>query len=176
MLTRLRHFIGTTLRNWLQPGHFYRIPFGPARGQFVEFHPEDNLDILFGFHEPNTFEVFRQLVKPGMVVADIGANHGYFSVFLNKMVGPNGLVYAFEPVPKTFAVLQRALAQNGASVVKPVCAAVSNKNKPVSFYLSHSHYMASLDAKWAKTLMKRLKCGGEAGYLFPGGREATGFY
>ncbi len=151
MITKIRHSMGSQLRKRLRDGKFYRIPFGPARGQYIEFHSGDNLDILFGFHEPNTFEVFRQLVTPGMVVADVGANHGYFSVFLGKLVAPGGVVYAFEPVPNTYAVLKRTLEKNTATCVKPICAAVTDRNQPVTFYLSHSHYMASLDATWANT-------------------------
>lgn len=50
----------------------------------------------------NTFEPYStkwiyKIVKPGMIVADVGANIGYYTIQLSKLVGFNGRVYAFEP-------------------------------------------------------------------------------
>lgn len=144
-----RRLAGRMLRAYLEPGRFYRIPFGASNGKWVEFDSSVNVDIILGLHEPNTFEVFRQLVYPGMTVADIGAHRGYFSVFLNDLVGDEGLVYAFEPVPETFSVLQRALTRNGSERVIATQAAVTNENGIVRMFLGQTHYMSSLDARWA---------------------------
>ena len=37
------------------------------------------------------------MIRPGDVVFDLGAHQGYYSVIFQKMVGPAGRVYAFEP-------------------------------------------------------------------------------
>lgn len=44
-------------------------------------------------------ELLRERVKPGMSVADIGANIGYFTRLLSQLVGPDGHVHAVEPDP-----------------------------------------------------------------------------
>ncbi len=41
----------------------------------------------------------KDLIKPGFHCIDIGANMGYYSVFLSKYCGINGKVFAVEPVP-----------------------------------------------------------------------------
>lgn len=54
-----------------------------------------------------------QLVKPGMVAVDIGANLGYFTLLLADLVRPNGRVHAFEPNPAIAALLKRNVIVNG---------------------------------------------------------------
>jgi precorrin-6B methylase 2 len=49
-------------------------------------------------------------IKPGMVVADVGAGTGYMSLRLAKRVGPSGKVYAVDVQPE----MLRRLRQNAA--------------------------------------------------------------
>jgi len=53
---------------------------------------------------------FLQLIQNGDSVLDIGANVGIYSELFARVVGPTGRVIAFEPVPTTFAQLQKRLA------------------------------------------------------------------
>jgi FkbM family methyltransferase len=41
-----------------------------------------------------------------MLVFDIGANIGDYSILLSKLVGYSGKVYSFEPTSNTFKTLQ----------------------------------------------------------------------
>lgn len=55
---------------------------------------------------------YLSIIKRGDTVLDIGANKGDFTVLFSNIVGSKGLVYAFEPVPITFNVLnQRVLRE-----------------------------------------------------------------
>ncbi|WP_045215346.1 FkbM family methyltransferase [Desulfonatronovibrio magnus] len=44
----------------------------------------------------------KSYVKKGMVVLDVGANIGFYSVYLARLVGINGRVHSFEPCRDTF--------------------------------------------------------------------------
>jgi len=53
-----------------------------------------------GVWEPKTTDVVQKIVKPGMYVLDIGANFGYYTVLMAQIIGPEGKIWAFEPVKK----------------------------------------------------------------------------
>ena len=125
------------------------VAFGKNRGLKLRYNNEINLDMVLGFHEPNTFEVFDLFIKEGMTVADIGANVGYFTRFLSKKAGAKGSVHVFEPIPATFTRLLDTIALNKLNNVVAVNKAVSSEDGSVTMYLSHTHYMSSLNAGWA---------------------------
>lgn len=78
--------------------------------QDVGFTPHLLLD---GIWEPWMTPVLARRIKPGMAVADVGANHGYFTLLLADLVGPGGRVAAIEPHPKTAELLRRTVGVNG---------------------------------------------------------------
>ena len=52
---------------------------------------------LLGGFEPNTLNLYRNILKPGDTVLDIGANIGSHTLPLARIVGETGRVIAFEP-------------------------------------------------------------------------------
>jgi len=42
-------------------------------------------------------DLWHELVKPGMTVIDMGANFGHYTMVASHLVGPGGVVHAFEP-------------------------------------------------------------------------------
>ena len=83
--------------------------------------------------------LFRELVKPGMTVIDIGANIGYFSLLASTLAGPQGRVHAFEPDPSNCRILRRNLRINRAVNVRVVQAALSNNDEPLHLYLNSTN-------------------------------------
>ncbi|MBV9343647.1 MAG: FkbM family methyltransferase [Gammaproteobacteria bacterium] len=79
-----------------------------------------------GVHEPLITRYLLEAVRlgPGDVAIDAGANIGWYSLLLDRLAEPGASVYAFEPEPATFALLQVNLARNRATHVEPVPAAL----------------------------------------------------
>src|SRR3990172_3951145 len=48
-------------------------------------------------YETHVTAAMRPLLQPGMVVVDVGANIGYYTLLAAARVGPGGKVIAFEP-------------------------------------------------------------------------------
>ena len=66
-----------------------------------------------GIWEPYETSLLLQLLKPGHVFVDVGANIGYFSLLAASLVGETGAVFAFEPDPQNFTLLQASAEHNG---------------------------------------------------------------
>lgn len=64
------------------------------------------------FHfEPEQSEqlLVKNIVTPGMIVFDVGANIGDYSLLFSQQVGNGGKVYSFEPTSSTFKKLQERI-------------------------------------------------------------------
>lgn len=71
--------------------------------------------MLDGYWEMWVTEAICAKVHKGMVVADIGANLGYFTLLLADLVGREGFVHAFEPNPLIAWRLRKSMEMNGFS-------------------------------------------------------------
>lgn len=95
--------------------------------------------ITLGVYEKNESRFFREKVKEGMVVIDIGANVGYYTVMFAKLVGPFGRVISFEPGPENFYFLKKTIKINKFNNVEPYDFALSNKTGRGKLFLCESN-------------------------------------
>lgn len=105
------------------------------------------LHLLNGFsgHEAGTLNVVEKILRPGDNVIDIGAYIGLLTIPMCRLVGPQGRVYAVEPLPRTAECLRRALISNDlAKRCDILIAAASDANGQTDFYLSANSMMGSL--------------------------------
>jgi len=73
-------------------------------------------------------EFCRQLLQPGMVVIDVGANVGVYTFLAARCVGTTGRVYAIEPTPNCVACLKSTVVDNRLDrCVVPIEAAVGSQ-------------------------------------------------
>ena len=63
-------------------------------------------------YEPDVTAVFRDRLRPGMHVLDIGANIGYYTMLSASLVGPSGSVTAIEPNPVSAKLLEASRRAN----------------------------------------------------------------
>ena len=115
--------------------------------------------------EENTTQLMKNLaLKPGMVIADIGAGSGYHSSLLSKMVG-NGKVYAVDVEPEMIAFLNERIKREGKKNIIPVLST----EKTVSLTANSMDMMLLVDVyhefsfpyEMALSMLEALKPGGK---------------
>ena len=70
-------------------------------------------------------------IKPGEVVADIGAGSGYFSWRIARRVGEKGKIYAVDIQPEMLEILMQQMRKHDvASIVVPILGTVQDPKLP----------------------------------------------
>lgn len=93
----------------------------------------DSLDLITPYvlrEQHDWFEdeikFLRKLLRPGMKVIDVGANHGVYALSMARTVTSAGRVWAFEPASGTAALLEQGVAANGYGHVTVERSALSS--------------------------------------------------
>jgi len=114
-----------------------RSPRVTIDGHVLHLDPSDSLNLsVCGHFEPFESEIIGSLVKPGAIIADIGANIGFYTLLFARWTGPAGKVHAFEPMPSNMELLQKNVRANGYGNVLLNCAAVTHASGFVSLFLA----------------------------------------
>jgi FkbM family methyltransferase len=130
--------------------HFFRSFFSgkdlviAKRGKVTwELDLSEGIDLsiyLFGRFERSTSKALQELVQPGMIVLDIGANIGAHALPMASRVGTTGWVYAFEPTDWAFNRLKRNQSLNPSishSLTPVQCALTDDASEmPKAFHSS----------------------------------------
>jgi ubiquinone/menaquinone biosynthesis C-methylase UbiE len=115
--------------------------------------------------EENTSLLLKNLaLKPGMVIADIGAGSGYHSTLLSNMVG-NGKVYAVDVEREMIAYLTNRIKREGKKNIIPVLSTEKNVALPANsvdqMLLVDVYHEFSFPYEMALSMLEALKPGGK---------------
>lgn len=100
---------------------------GPLAGHRMRLDLRYQRGMAYGDYERDVVAALQRWVQPGWTVADVGAQIGYMTLLLAKLVGPAGRVFAFEPMPANFAALQENILLNGYQTVRAERRAVADR-------------------------------------------------
>jgi FkbM family methyltransferase len=87
----------------------------------------------FGRYEGAQGDMMLALIADGDVVFDVGANVGYYSMRIARE-RLHSTIHAFEPIPQTFALLQRHLSLNSIANVHAQNLGLSDRTGDLIFY------------------------------------------
>ena len=111
-----------------------------AYGSLLKLDPKDSL--FLGSHDYEIYEtrLALGLARPGDVAVDVGAMIGYYTMIFAHRVGSTGRVYAFEPDPENFALLQENIRMNEYEHVSARQAIVGDETGRAKFFPAPQEY------------------------------------
>lgn len=133
--------------NQLLPQGFSKVEItaGLLQGyrMFLDLHQEK--DYWLGMYEVELQDAIRDLVKPGMIAYDVGANVGYITLIFARQVEANGHVFAFEPLPQNISRLRQNIELNELTErVTLYPGAVIDQSRQVEFWVGPSDDMGKV--------------------------------
>lgn len=110
-----------------------KLPSLPANvhGRWVWIHPRARFSITtqtFYKREPHVRSWIKEQLSAGKVFFDVGAHHGWVSMWSLPLVGEKGYVVSFEPSPANLSILQWHKARNHFPQWTIIPNAVSDKD------------------------------------------------
>lgn len=98
---------------------------------------DDSLRLsIVGVYEPLMFKLFKEKIKPGDTVVDVGGHIGYYTIAASKKTGDKGKVYVFEPEKNNFDVLSQNVKINNCKNVILIDKAVAETEKEAELFIS----------------------------------------
>jgi len=97
-----------------------------------------------GIYEKEHQRLIQTVIKPAMIIYDIGSHAGFFTLAFSKLSGSTGHVYAFEPLGANVAKLLRHLSLNRISNVTVLQVAVSDKCGIYGFDIGTNDFVGHL--------------------------------
>lgn len=131
-----------------------------AEGLRVLIDPTSHLgdEILStGTYEPDTVRLFRENLRSGDIMLDIGANEGFFAALAGSLVGPQGTVLAVEPQSRLQEILEINLALNAAGTTKIIKRVVGEGDTA-----THHIWLFPVSNTGASSLVSRYRFGAKS--------------
>lgn len=113
--------------------YWARIPEGLGKDFWIYADPRFDLGYTNGDHEPWVQNLLKSELSPGACYYDVGAHTGFFSLIAARLVGPSGIVVAFEPDPQNASVLKANIAKNQLTQITALEVAVWSSPGQVTF-------------------------------------------
>lgn len=121
------------------------VSAGPLAGARMLLDMRCEKFYWLGTHERSSLLLLHREVRTGAVAWDIGAHIGYFTLALSRLVGPEGRVYAFEPLPDNLRRLRANVAASGAPNVDALGLALSDRRGLARLTRGESTLTGALD-------------------------------
>lgn len=113
-----------------QPELSIQTSAGALRWQINELTSQEHIRATY---EPYMQHALSASIRPGFVVYDIGAHAGFHTLFAALLAGPTGQVIAFEPHPRSAALIRQQALLNPLLAVRVLEYAVSVQDATINF-------------------------------------------
>ena len=143
------------LHVFYKDGKYYDIMFGKLKGMKSCYRSDINFHVMMGLWENDSLEALSKLIRQfelgdkKIIVADIGANTGYYSLFFSRYLSKDAEIFAFEPASSILDILEKNINVNNINNVHILDMACADKPGEVEFFVGQKHYQSSMLGEWA---------------------------
>jgi len=145
-MSRVRKILSNLIRlpfGLMSPESVVRIRTGELHGWRWITGASTN-GCWLGTYERHMQRLFREHIRPGAIVYDVGANAGFFTLLASKLAGDSGRVYAFEPLPRNLEFLERHIGLNELANVHIEALAIAATSGEAHFRIAQHASMGGL--------------------------------
>lgn len=130
--------------------HGFKIILDPFEDKGVE------LSIFqTGTYERGTLSVIHSVLKPGDYFVDVGANVGLMTLLAAHIVGPQGKVDAFEPLPEIRELLSASLRINAIQNTRIHSCALGSESSINTIYRHPEVNRGGASIAWAGAMSQK---------------------
>ena len=104
--------------------------------------------------EPESRRYLEDHVREGDICIDVGAGVGHYTILFSRLVGTNGVVYAFEPDPFMFQMLRANIRLNDLQNVILSRCAIGDYDGEMSFYVSSGGQSSLLPMRGLRSIIQ----------------------
>ncbi len=125
---------------WLMPKHTTLVVVEGVKINLPTWNVHSRVAgqlLMYGVWEKFQTKLFKESIHRGMVIVDMGAHIGCYTLLAANLTGEEGKVFAFEPEPSNYALLVKNIEANGYSHVIPVEKAVTDRTGTVRLLLDN---------------------------------------
>jgi FkbM family methyltransferase len=122
------------------------IAAGGLRGMTLLLDMQTEKDFWLGTYEPELQAELKDLIHPGMITYDVGANIGYITLLFARLLNGKGKIFSFEALPDNVDRLKKNIALNHVdSLVTVIDRAVTDSVRPLKFFVHASGGMGKAE-------------------------------
>ncbi len=112
----------------------------------------------FGCYDSEDESMAYNLIKNGDTIIDVGANIGWLATNFAKRF-PSSLIYAFEPIPRSYEFLIKNLKMNNIENCIPINCGISNSDEDrLFYYFKGGSAIASIENLIDHKNVEKIKC------------------
>ncbi|HEV2225581.1 MAG TPA: FkbM family methyltransferase [Nitrososphaerales archaeon] len=128
-------------KDWEKTRSYYAEHPKKVFGLWMYLNPDDFSPVstsiaTTGWLDLPLTTLLKKILRPGMLVVDVGANIGYYTLLFSKTVGKTGKVYSFEPESLNIKLLSKSIDANHLDNVELKREVLSDSHGMATLFLS----------------------------------------
>ncbi len=132
-----RHYAYRAIKNYRINPNESIITVNGSKMRMIPNDPGISTELsIFKSHEPINTQIISQILKKGMTCLDIGGNIGYYVLLERQLVGDEGRIIAFEPLPRNYQYLKKNIQLQNVKNISAYNFACGDKEGKATFFIN----------------------------------------